>query len=293
MWELKQMQSLELDVKIKKTKLRIIEWYEHFDGNVYVSFSGGKDSTVLLDIARQVYPNIKAVFVNTGLEYPEIIEFVKTIENVEWIKPDERFDIVIKKYGYPVVSKKVSRMIRDLQNPTEKNKNSRNLYITGDKIDGSKTKSFKLSNKWIKLIDAPFKVSEQCCNKIKKDPIHKYEKQYKLKGIVGTMASDSEQRRNSYLITGCNSFKTGKSTPIGFWNEQDIWDYIKQNDVKYSKIYDKGIKRTGCMFCMFGVHLEKGENRFQNMKKTHPKQYDYCINTLECGKILDFIGVDY
>ena len=147
-WQLKQMQSLPLEVKIQKTKLRIQEWYEHFDGNVYVSFSGGKDSTVLLDIARNIYPNIKAVFVDTGLEYPEIKEFIKTIDNIIWIRPEESFDVVVKKYGYPVVSKKVARMIRDLQNPTEKNENSRNLYLTGIKIDGTTTKSFKLSKKW-------------------------------------------------------------------------------------------------------------------------------------------------
>ena len=65
------------------------------------------------------------------------------------------------------------------------------------------------------------------------------------------------------------------------------------HSIAYSEIYDMGEKRTGCMFCMFGVHLEKGENRFQRMKKTHPKQYDYCINKLGCGEVLDFIGVEY
>lgn len=47
------------------------------------------------------------------------------------------------------------------------------------------------------------------------------------------------------------------------------------------------------MFCGFGVHLEKGENRFQRMALTHPKQYDYCINRLGLGEVLDYIGVDY
>jgi len=54
-----------------------------------------------------------------------------------------------------------------------------------------------------------------------------------------------------------------------------------------------GYTRTGCMFCMFGVHLEKGDNRFQMMAKTHPKIHDYCINKLGCGEVLDYIGVDY
>ena len=86
-WQLKQMQGLPLKVKIEKTKQRIREWYEKWECQVYISFSGGKDSTVLLDIVRQVYPNIVAVYCDTGLEYPEIKEFVKTIPNVKIIRP--------------------------------------------------------------------------------------------------------------------------------------------------------------------------------------------------------------
>ena len=98
--DLQQMQSLPLSVKILMTKRRIREWYDYWDGQVYVSFSGGKDSTVLLHLAREVYPDIEAVFVNTGLEYPEIQSFVKTFDNVTILRPKMRFDEVIKKYGY-------------------------------------------------------------------------------------------------------------------------------------------------------------------------------------------------
>ncbi len=70
--DLRQMQSLPLQVKIRMTKERIRKWYEYWDGNVYVSFSGGKDSTVLLHIVRSLYPDVKAVFSDTGLEYPEV-----------------------------------------------------------------------------------------------------------------------------------------------------------------------------------------------------------------------------
>ena len=106
--DLYQMQSLPLKHKITMTKQRIRGWYEHWDGNVYVSFSGGKDSTVLLDIVRQMYPDVPAVFVDTGLEYPEIREFVKTFDNVTWLKPKMNFRQVIEKYGYPFISKEVS-----------------------------------------------------------------------------------------------------------------------------------------------------------------------------------------
>ena len=112
MWELQQMQALPLSLKIRLTQQRLREWVNAFgvDG-VYVSFSGGKDSTVLLTIARQMYPEIKAVFVDTGLEYPEIRQFVKTWENVEWLKPKKTFKQVINDYGYPFIGKEVSECV--------------------------------------------------------------------------------------------------------------------------------------------------------------------------------------
>lgn len=107
--DLWQMQSLPLKAKIQMTKYRIRQWVEYYgDDGVYVSFSGGKDSTVLLDLVRQMYPNVTAVFVDTGLEYPEIREFVKTFSNVVWLKPKKNFKQVITEYGYPFISKEVS-----------------------------------------------------------------------------------------------------------------------------------------------------------------------------------------
>lgn len=97
---------------------------------------------------------------------------------------------------------------------------------------------------------------------------------------------------------------------MSFWTEQDVLQYIKRFNVLYSSIYGNiveeengklrttGEQRTGCMFCMFGAQCEKQPNRFQRMKETHPKQYDYCIRSIEenglgIGEILDYIGVNY
>lgn len=110
--ELQEKQALPLDLKISLTKTRIRAWVHEFgEDGVYVSFSGGKDSTVLLDIARQMYPNIKAVYVDTGLEYPEIREFVKTYDNVDILRPKMNFKEVIRKYGYPFISKETSEAV--------------------------------------------------------------------------------------------------------------------------------------------------------------------------------------
>lgn len=110
--DLYQMQSLPLNAKVRMTQWRIREWVDEYgEDGVYISFSGGKDSTVLLDIARKLYPNIKAMFVDTGLEYPEIRQFVKQFNNVDWIKPKMTFRQVIERYGYPFISKEVSECV--------------------------------------------------------------------------------------------------------------------------------------------------------------------------------------
>lgn len=293
--ELKVLQNLSLKDKIDLSQERITEWYEAWDGEVYVSFSGGKDSTVLLSLVRNLYPEVPAVFMNTGLEWPEVLRFVKTIENVIWVRPKMPFHKVVEKYGYPVGSKRIAKQIRIIQNPTEKNIITRNLYLYGIKGDGSESKSWKLPNKWRDLAFSDIPVHDICCDKIKKEPVHRYEKESKRKPLIGTMAKDSFNREQGYLKTSCNSFDTKKpkSLPISFWTEEDIWEYIKEFNISYSKIYDMGHKNTGCMFCMFGVHLDKGINKFQLMKQTHPKQWEYCIKKLGCGKVLDFIDVPY
>lgn len=292
--QLQELQGLDLKYKIMISKQRIQEWYEEHDGMVYVSFSGGKDSTVLLHLVRSMYPDVPALFADTGLEYPEIREFVKRIDNVAWVRPKKNFKQVIEQNGYPVISKKTAKSLRRLQNPSEKNAKSRHLALTGITSDGRVSKHFKLAEKWKPLIDAPFKISEQCCDIMKKEPIHRYERETKRRAFVGTMASDSMQRESAYLATGCNNFsKKGLSTPLGFWKEDDIWEYIKEFDIPYSKIYDMGAKRTGCIFCLFGVHMEKEPNRFQRMQIQHPQLWEYCIYKLGLGEVLDYINVPY
>lgn len=110
--DLHQMQSLPLSAKIRMTKQRIKWWVDEFgEDGVYVSFSGGKDSTVLLHMAREEFPNLKACFSNTGIEFPEIVQFVKTFTNVDIIKPKMTFMETVKKYGYPLISKEVSECV--------------------------------------------------------------------------------------------------------------------------------------------------------------------------------------
>ena len=340
-YDLKQMQSLPLAAKIIMTQQRIRQWYEYWDGMVYVSFSGGKDSTVLKHIVDSMYDDVPALFVNTGLEYPEIQRFAMSQPNVVTVKPEIRFDEVIKTYGYPVVSKEVAQTVWEAKKNVKTGKYTYRIKkLNGELLDkNGKYSSYNIP-KWKFLLDAPYDISHKCCDVMKKKPAKTYEKTTRRKAIIGTLASESTLRKTQWVKYGCNVFETKRpiSQPLSFWTEQDILHYIKQFDVPYCSVYGDivpvddgeqfegqlttfdvledyegtllkttGCNRTGCIFCMFGCHLEKEPNRFQRLKVTHPRQYEYCIDGgemvdgkwqpskegLGLGKVLDYIGVNY
>ena len=195
------------------------------------------------------------------------------------------FRKVIEKYGYPVISKEQSQFIYEYR--TSKSEKLRDIRLNGNKAGRG-----KIHLKWRYLIDAPFKISHKCCDIIKKNPSKKYEKETGRKPILGTMAVDSQLRRQKYLRDGCNGFgsKRPTSMPLGPWLEQDIHEYIRANKLPYAKIYDMGEDHTGCMFCMFGCHRDN-PNRFQRMSLTHPKQWKFCMETLGIQDVLDFMNI--
>ena len=184
------------------------------------------------------------------------------------------------------------------------------------------------------FLDAPFEISSKCCTVMKKEPAHRYGKENKRYPITAQMATESKLRTQHWLKNGCNGFemKAQISNPMSFWTEQDVLLYIKINNLKIASVYgdiviDKkneeqldgqmsifelskefgvfeekrpvlkttGAERTGCMFCGYGCHREKSPNRFERMKETHPKQYDYIMRPKEEGglgykEVIDWIN---
>lgn len=315
--ELKQWQQYPLSMKVALTKQRIRDWVREYgtDG-VYVSFSGGKDSTVLLHIVRELYPEVEGVFVDTGLEYPEIREFVKTFDNITWLRPKKTFKQVIEDYGYPFISKEVSNVVYECQrkkNLNEEIPSYRYKKLNGELTDKNGNPSQYNIPQWKFLLDSPWIFSHRCCDIMKKAPAHSFNKKTGKNPITAQMASESRLRTQKWIQSGCNAFdaKIPTSNPMSFWTEQDVLQYIKQNKLKIASVYGDivytddegfeydnevfnssmqlkttGCKRTGCMFCGYGCHLNN-DQRFVLMKQTHPKQYDYIMRPREEG------GLDY
>lgn len=159
--KLKQLQCLDLNSKIKLAEKRIRDWHEMNDGNVCVSFSGGKDSTVLLHLVRSIFPDVPAVFCNTGLEYPEVVRHVHSIDNVTIIRPEMTYKEVLEKYGYPLVTKSIANKI-ELYRNTKSEKVRQNLL-------NKNLPMYYISAKWQRLIESDLKISAKCCDIMKKN----------------------------------------------------------------------------------------------------------------------------
>ena len=332
---LKELQALPLERKMQITQTRLIEWYTAWDGKCYVSFSGGKDSTVLADQAAKVCKMLgyKLIlwFSDTGLEYPEIkltvqsmgkyledkygIE-VETVIDYPKDKDGKRitFRRVIEEYGYPVISKEVSKRVYYAREYLKGKESSLWAYksLTEEIFTEDGKRSPYDKHKYEFMIDAPFKISNKCCEVMKKRTAHSYNKSSDNKPILATMTEESQLRKMGWYKTGCNAFNgnDSKSQPMSFWTEQDVLKYIKIYDIPIASVYGEikqdedgkyyttGCNRTGCVFCGFGCHLEKEPNRFQQLKETHPKLYEYCMKPWDEGglgldEVLNYINVKH
>ena len=259
-----------------------------FANKIYVSFSGGKDSTVLLDLVRRAVKDVPAVFIDTGLEYPEIRQFVKTIDNVIILRPEMNFRKVIETYGYPLVSKEVAQKIYEAR---QKPDGAVAARFDPESEHNKKYGSRYSMERWTWLRDSDIPISDRCCKVMKKKPAKKYEKQTGRMPIVGTMACESSMRKTTWLRQGCNAFDSKRpiSAPMSFWTEQDVLEYLKRFNVPYASVYGEilqdengkyyttGCERTGCIWCLFSLHNEKEPYKLEMLHNTHPKLYEYCM----------------
>lgn len=270
--ELRRLQKKPYGWKVEHALDVIREFVEHEgEQNVYVSFSGGKDSLVLLNLVRSIYPNVPAVFANTGIEFPEQVKFVRTFPNVIEVHPLKHFPKILEEDGIVYPSKEVAMFIQDA-----KKRSKYAVYgLSGKDKDGNPNRYKSRFKKWSYLMDCGVKISPDCCKLMKERPMRDYEKQNGKSPIIGTRAEESFRRAVGWMKSGCNSFagNHAKSTPLSLWVESDVWRYIDENGIKLSPMYTEGgMNRTGCMFCP--VPIAHGDYKNVEYARTHhPKMY--------------------
>lgn len=283
--ELKERQSWPLRQKIDHALYTIETFITRTEGKCYVAFSGGKDSTVLLDLVRIIDKSVPAIFVNTGNEWPEVLSFVRGLKekdpNIIELHPSMTPREVWAKYGFPLASKAQAEYVHRLRTSPE----TAQKYILRS---ASKGWSFgQVAKRWEYLINEPYATSHLCCKALKKDPAHKYAKETGRYPILGTMASESDLRRTEYIRRGgCNTFSSTRgvgirSTPLAIWTDEDIWDYIKMRNLDIAEIYYKGAARTGCVGCGFGAHI--CSERFKILFDLYPKYYEMIMGYTNNG----------
>lgn len=280
--DLRQRQSLPLAQKIAKSIRTIEDYYDMYDGDIYIS-KGGVDSNIVEWLMKQSrYKDVECVCV-ASVEPVENIKHNFELGNT-LLKSNITKKKVIEDWGYPVISKVVAMSIsRYGRTKFDWVKDRRlNGYMGRN---GKKVTEGMIPNKYKELIYAPFELSEACCNKTKKKPLRTYEVISKKHPITGEMAEESKGRRDNYLKHGCimHDKKKVKCTPIGFWTTQDVMQCIYENDIEIPSIYGKVLKledgtfkfsgeqRTGCEICAFGIMFDT--ERFVRLEQRKPFIY--------------------
>ena len=317
----KQKQPYEF--KIRYAEARAWEFVNECgkrDLNCHTSV-GGLDSITLHCFLRSIGISVPAISVSV-LE-DRSIQAVHRQLGVEGLKPLKSKAAVIKEFGFPVLSKEIAGKIELLQNPTEKNATVRHAIITGEtgEYGGNRTGTrMQLPGKWLRLFGgadaegrehgyraAPFKVSDKCCYYLKEKPCDDWAKANNSVPFLGLMASEGGRREKALMMHGCNYFgeSTIRSAPFAIFNRQDILRLALELDVPIPEIYGRIVRepsgklrttkaqRTGCSMCGFGVHLDKRPHGFDLLYDRNPQEWDFWMNKVGWGEVLDYIGVEW
>ncbi len=263
--------------KINRSNAKVTEFVDILGlPQVYVSTSGGKDSAVLSSLCRELYPNIQHILFNTGLEYQATID-TAIRQGAKVIPPKTNWREFCEAKGYPAVSKQVSKRVHDAK-----------VSCLGACITMF-SRVYHLADKWLHLLECDIPISQKCFDEFKKRPA----KQVKMNPILGTRIQESDLRKNAWKRSGCNSYNLsytkGVSRPISLWRDEDVDRYVIDHDVKLSELYTQyEQKRTGCVCCPYGAHLDG--SRFDLLKRLEPARYEYFMST-KLKDILMLTGV--
>lgn len=318
----KTLLSYESKVNYAITRVRLYEEECAKRGlNTHVSVGGLDSITLLIFLRKECMLDVPAVSVS-ALEDKSIQAIHKQL-GVEALKPIKSKVEVIKEYGYPILSKEIANKINLLQNPSEDNKTVRHAIITGETGEYGGYRSgtrMQLSRRWLELFGGyenetegvnykipDFKVSDKCCYYLKEKPCDDWAKEHNSVPYLGLMASEGGRRAKSLMMNGCNYFgkTTIRSAPFAIFSRQDLLQLALDLNVPVPEIYGEILRdpegnlyttkaqRTGCSMCGFGIQLEKRPHRFDLLRKTNPKEWEFWMYKQGWGHVLDYIGVEW
>ena len=249
------------------------------ENKAYVSFSGGKDSTVLSALIDLALPgnHIPRVFINTGIEYREIVNFVKGIgerdTRLEIIQPLQNIRDMLSTYGYPFKSKEHSQKVAVYQNSgmgkTVLNylgKGTKKTFLCPETLKYNFTPDFKL------------KVSDKCCFKLKKEPADKWSKEHDRPITITGIRQEEGGLRKS--VTSCAVFYDDKCKelhkfhPLLVVDDEWINEFVEKYNIELCKLYypPYNFTRTGCKGCAYNKDLQKQLDVMEELMPNEKKQ---------------------
>lgn len=257
--------------------------------NFYLSFSGGKDSTILHYLLDFALPNnnIPRVFINTGIEYNDIVAFVKELAEKDnrfvILKPSVKVLDMLEKYGYPFKSKQHSHNLMVYQKSGTSGKSVRKylgLQKGSNMLHCPKMLEYQFTEKF------DLKISDECCHQMKKKPFAKWEKENgRHIGLTGMRNSEGGERasiKNCILLDSKGNIR--RFHPLLKVDEQwENW-FIKKHNIQLCKLYTEpyNFKRTGCRFCPFSLDLE---HQLEVAQRLLPN--DYKAGNVIWGKVFN------
>ena len=274
------MTENEFLLEDRKQKIRsVVDQYG--EDKFYVSFSGGRDSTVLSSLIDQALPDnkIPRVYANTGIEYKLIVEFVQQVKSQEhsWevviLKPSRNIKQTLEEYGYPFKSKEHAKWVDMFQ----RNGHTQSIenYTAGERRDKELYRTCPKKLLYQFGDDFQLRVSDKCCFYMKEQPLDKWSKENKRPIGINGLIQDEQGRRK---FSKCLAFRGGKLRlfqPLSvITKEWEDW-YIKEYNVDICDIYKEpyNLERTGCKGCPFALYLQK---ELDTLEKFFPEERKQC-----------------
>lgn len=260
--------------RLTKIKATIEKYGEE---NFYLSFSGGKDSTVLHELLDLAIPGntIPRVYANTGIELNLVRQFVQDKaeqdQRIVIIKPSQPIKKVLEENGYPFKSKEHSFYLETYQRNKAYTKTvNRYLYPS------EKRKSFGCPQvlRYQFTPDFDLKISDKCCNELKKKPLKQWQKENnKPYSIVGLRQAEGGQRNRTKCLA-FNGDKLKAFHPLAIVGDDFIEWFIEEYNVELSAVYypPYNFRRTGCKGCPFAPDLQKELDTLQEFFPNERKQ---------------------
>ena len=242
------------------------------EDNFYISFSGGKDSTVVHNLVDMALPNnkIPRVFNDTGIEHNAIREFVNEIKDDRYviIHPNKNVRETLEKVGYPFKSKEHSNYV-DMWQRGNRSSPSLKRYLTKESFGCPEILKYQFTD------ECKLKISDMCCNEFKKKPFKKYERESnKHIKITGMMRDEGGQRTRIDCILIKNNKATAFNPLAKVSHEWEKW-FIEEYKIKLCELYKEpyNFERTGCKGCPFSLSLSQ---QLETMEKYLPNERKQC-----------------